>query len=207
MTLVLASTSPRRRELLASLGLRFFVAASDVDEEALARGREPADAAAHLARAKARVCGRPEAIVLAADTMVVLDGRVLGKPAGADEAADMLAALRGRVHRVLTGTAVVAPGGESTALVESEVRMRDYTDAEIAAYVASGDGFDKAGGYAIQSETFHPVEAIGGCWCNVIGLPLWTAYVMLRDAGLLAPWSPDRVHARCAACPLSRGVS
>lgn len=207
MTLVVASTSPRRRELLASLGLRFFVAPSDVDEAALARGRGPADAAVHLALAKARACNRPEAIVLAADTMVVLDGRVLGKPAGAEEAAGMLASLRARVHRVLTGVAVVAPAGESTAVVDSDVRMRDYADAEIAAYVASGDAFDKAGGYGIQSESFRPVEAISGCWCNVMGLPLWTAYAMLRDAGLLAPLSPDRAHARCAACPLSRGVS
>jgi septum formation protein len=207
MTLVVASTSPRRRELLASLGLRFFVAPSDVDEEALARGLEPGDAAVHLALAKARACGRSDAIVLAADTMVVLDGRVLGKPADADEAAGMLAALRGRGHRVLTGVAIVAPGGESTALVESEVRMRTYGDAEIAAYVASGDGLDKAGGYGIQSETLRPVEAIRGCWCNVMGLPLWTAYLLLRDAGLLAPRSPDRAYARCAACPLSRGTS
>jgi septum formation protein len=206
VTLVLASASPRRRELLASLGLRFLVAPSGVDEDGLATGRAPEDAAVELAVAKARAAARRDAVVLGADTMVVLDGRVLGKPASDEEAFAMLAALRGRTHRVLTGVAVVAPAGETTRLVESEVRMRAYRDEEIATYVASGDGRDKAGGYAIQSETLRPVEAIGGCWCNVMGLPLWAAYVLLCDAGLLAPHGPDRAYARCAACPLSRGA-
>jgi septum formation protein len=207
VSLLVASESPRRRELLARLGLRFGVAPSGVDEEALAEGRVPEEAVVELALAKARAVARPGTIVLAADTVVVLDGGVLGKPASAAAARGMLVALRGRAHRVLTGVAVVAPAGEAAALVESEVRMRAYGDAEIEAYVASGDAFDKAGGYAIQSETFHPVDAIGGCWCNVMGLPLWTAHTLLRDAGLLAPVPPDRAYARCAACPLSRSGS
>lgn len=207
MSLVIASASPRRHELLAALGLRFVVAPSEVDEPALAAGRAPEDAAVHLARCKAEATGARSDLVLAADTMVVLGERVLGKPADAADATAMLAGLRGRVHRVLTGVAVTSPAGVATALVESEVRMRDYGDAEIAAYVATGDSLDKAGAYGVQSDTFHPVAHVGGCWCNVMGLPLWTAYRLLRDAGMLAPIPPDRAYARCVACPLSRGAA
>lgn len=207
MSLVIASASPRRRELLASLGLRFVVAPSDVDEEALAAGRAPEDAAVHLARSKAAAAAGETRVVLAADTMVVVDDRVLGKPADADDARAMLRTLRARTHRVLTGVAVVSPAGEQTALVESTVRIRDYAEAEIDAYVATRDPYDKAGGYAIQNDGFRPVDAISGCWCNVMGLPLWTAYAMLRAAGVLASIPPDRAHPRCVACPLSREES
>ena len=204
MTLVVASASPRRHELLQALRLAFRVAPADVDEVALAEGLDPVDAVAALAQAKANAGRHDDALVLAADTVVVLDDSVLGKPADAAAASRMLRALRDRTHRVLTGVCLHAPSGDSTVVVESDVRMRDYGDEEIEAYVAAGGGTDKAGSYGIQDEPFRPVAAVGGCWCNVMGLPLWTTYQVLFEMGLLPPRSPDRAYARCAACPLRR---
>jgi MAF protein len=203
MKLVLASASPRRRELLDAIGLGFDVAPVDLDEAAAAGTLPPLDAAAAVATAKARALpARAGTVVLAADTMVVLDDRVIGKPADPLEAGQMLAALRGRTHTVVTGVVVRAPGSEWTAAIESGVRMRSYGDAEIEAYVAAGGGHDKAGAYGIQDAPFLPVEAIEGCYCNVMGLPLWTAYRLLREAGCTAPRRPGEVLARCAVCPM-----
>ncbi len=204
--LVLASASPRRRELLAALGTPFTVRAADVPEELPPHVPAPA-LAEELALAKARAVARdePDAVVLAADTIVVLDDRPLGKPEDADEARRMLRALRGRAHEVVTGVAVVAPGDVvRTAHVLTSVVMRCYSEAEIEAYIASGDPFDKAGAYAIQHPEFRPVGRIDGCYCNVVGLPLWTAYQLLTEvAPALQPQPPDRALARCAACPLA----
>jgi septum formation protein len=201
--LVLASASPRRRELLDAIGLGFDVRPIDLDEAAIAGRLPPADAAVAVATAKARGAdGATGTVVLAADTTVVLDGRMLGKPADPADATRMLTALGGRTHTVVTGVTVRAPDSEWTAAVESEVRMRRYDAAEIAAYVASGGGRDKAGSYGIQDEPFVPVEAIEGCYCNVMGLPLWTAYRLLREAGCTAPRRPGDVLARCAVCPM-----
>lgn len=204
MKLVVASASPRRHELLSALGLEFAVVPADIDEEAVAAGLPPADAVLATALAKAGAVSRPEALVLAADTIVVLDGVVLGKPGSHADARRMLDLLRARGHRVLTGVCLVAPDATRTAVVESEVRMRAYTAGEIEAYVAAGGGLDKAGAYGIQDEPLRPVEAITGCWCNVMGLPLWTTWGMLLDAGLLAPRTPDLPFRRCAACPGKR---
>jgi MAF protein len=204
MTLVVASASPRRHELLHGLQLRFHVSPANLDEAALADGLSPVDAVATLAQAKANAGRHADALVLAADTLVVLDDEVLGKPADAAAACAMLRALRDRTHRVLTGVCLHAPAGDSTVVVESDVRMRAYGDGEIEAYVAAGGGADKAGAYGIQDEPFRPVAAVGGCWCNVMGLPLWTTYQVLFEMGMLAPRSPDRVYARCTACPLRR---
>ena len=203
MKLVLASASPRRRDLLETIGLGFDVRPVDLDEVAAAGDAPPLDAAVAVATAKARaVPARPEIVVLAADTMVVVDGEVLGKPADAADARRMLARLRDRTHTVVTGVAVRAPDSELTAAIESEVRMRAYTDAESAAYVDGGGGRDKAGSYGIQDEPFVPVETIEGCYCNVMGLPLWTAYRLLREASCVAPRRPGDVFARCAVCPM-----
>jgi septum formation protein len=200
---VLASGSPRRRELLGAIGLEFDVRPVDLDEDAAARGLEPAAAAEAVATAKARAAdGVPETVVLAADTMVVLDGDILGKPVDDADARRMLAALRDRTHVVVTAVTVRAGDSEWTAAVESRVRMRAYRDDEIAAYVAAGHGRDKAGGYGIQDEPFVPVDTIDGCYCNVMGLPLWTSYRLLREAGCTAPRRPGDVLARCAVCPL-----
>lgn len=202
MKLLLASASPRRRELLDAIGLGFKVEPVDLDEAATAGALAPLEAAAAVAAAKARAADGRDRIVLAADTMVVLDERVIGKPADDADAREMLGALRGRTHTVVTAVVVRTPESEWAAAIESQVRMRAYGDAEIDAYVATGGGRDKAGSYGIQDEPFLPVEAIEGCYCNVMGLPLWTAYRLLREAGCVAPRRPGDVLARCAVCPM-----
>lgn len=202
-SLTLASGSPRRRELLAAVGLVFAVVPADLDEDAVGAGRPPEEAAVAIAAAKARAVPAGDGVLLAADTMVVVDGRVLGKPASAAHAREMLALLRGRVHEVLTAVAVRGRVGERHTLCRSRVRMRRYAADEIAAYVAAGGGLDKAGAYGIQDEPFRPVEAIEGCWCNVMGLPLWSTVRLLEAAGCAAPGRPDQAFARCASCPLA----
>jgi MAF protein len=200
--LVLASASPRRRELLGALGLAFRVAPADLDEDAIGDGLPPERAALAVASAKAAAFGEAGGVVLAADTVVVLGGRRLGKPASPADACDMLAALRGRPHEVVTAVVVRAGADTQRAVRSSTVRMRAYGRDEIAAYVAGGSGLDKAGAYGIQDEPFRPVQAIEGCWCNVMGLPLWTAARLLERAGCPPPRNPGQVFARCATCPL-----
>ena len=189
MAFVLASGSPRRRELLASLGIDFTVIKSDVDETQ----RAGEDAFAYVRRlsvekaeAVAERLSAPS-LVLAADTTVVLDGDVLGKPLDADDARAMLRRLRGRDHVVCTALTLLKldpPERQSlTDLTRTTVTMRDYADAEIDAYVASGDPSDKAGAYAIQHEGFHPVARIDGSYSNVVGLPLETLREMLDHIG------------------------
>jgi septum formation protein len=200
--LVLASASPRRRELIAHLGVPFDVAVSGVDED-VQDGERPETLAARLARAKAReVAGQhPEAVVLAADTIVVLRGMILNKPADEDEARSMLGRLRGRQHRVITAVAVARPDGRvRVQRVVTRVTMRAYSAQEVAAWITGGSPFDKAGGYAVQDPLFAPVERHEGCYCNIVGLPLWTAMGMLRDAGIEA--SPRGLPDRCRSCPL-----
>lgn len=199
MAIVLASASPRRRELLPALGVSFEVIPSDVDES------DADDHAARLARtlalrkARAVAAERAGDTVIGADTIVVLDGRQLGKPRDDGEARAMLEALRGRTHHVVTGVAVIAGGEEATEAVTTAVAMRAYTDTEVARYVERGEPFDKAGGYAVQDAEFAPAAAVEGCRCSVIGLPLWTLRRLLREvAGVEAdtPGLPD-----CLGCP------
>jgi MAF protein len=205
--LVLASASLRRRELLAALGVPFTVLAADVDERFLA-GESPADTALRLALRKAGAISVASAgaLVLAADTVVALDDRIFAKPNDAAEARAMLRALRGRTHTVITGVALrdAATGRTLTAAPARAVTMRDYTDAEIAASIAAGTPFDKAGGYAIQDEAFAPVAALTGCYCNVVGLPLWTVREMLAEVRpRLATVPPSERRPVCATCPLA----
>jgi MAF protein len=200
---ILASASPRRRELLGAVGLDFAVAPADLDEVAIGAGLEPDRAALAVASAKAAAVGGSDDVVLAADTMVVLDRRVLGKPASAAEAVAMLEALRDRAHEVITGVALRAGAVARAALRRSTVRMRAYDRPEIEAYVASGAGLDKAGAYGIQDDRFRPVETIDGCWCNVMGLPLWTVVRTLDEMGCRASRRPDQAFGRCASCPLA----
>ena len=172
--LILASASPRRRELLRTLCPDFRVVPSDL-EETLAAG-SPRAAAAGLALDKARaVAARVgEGVVLGADTIVVIDGQALGKPAGPDEARAMLRRLRGREHEVITGVAVVdarTGRSEATAVV-SRVRMAEYGEAEIEAYLATEEPLDKAGAYAIQGRGGALVAGLDGSFSNVVGLPL-----------------------------------
>lgn len=182
--IVLASASPRRRELLAALGLLFEVDPADVDEDV--EERDPVRVAEGLALAKARAVAarHPGALVVGSDTVVALDGRMLGKPADAAEARAMLDALRARSHDVISGVAIVRGTDERVAHGHTRVRMRDYRDDEVEAFIASGSPFDKAGGYAIQDEAFHPVAAFEGCRCNVIGLPLGELRRLLAACGV-----------------------
>jgi len=173
---VLASTSPRRRELLTRAGFRFEIAAPDVDESALA-GESAESLAQRLALAKARAVARRaprEACVLAADTVVVIDGELLGKPRDPAEAVEMLLRLAGRTHRVLTGFALVVPAlaREESGVEESFVRMHAVDRATAEGYAATGEPLDKAGAYAAQGEGGRFVAEIRGSRANVIGLPL-----------------------------------
>ncbi len=186
--LILASQSPRRQQLLAALGLTFIVDAADVDETPLP-GEEPDAMVCRLCRVKAQAVAErcPGRVVLAADTTVVLDGALLGKPANSAEAVTMLRALRGRTHQVFTAVCVAADGTLMSRFSRSDVIMRPYSDAEIAAYVATGDPLDKAGAYAIQHPLFAPVAAWEGCYAGIMGLPLRLVKAMLAEAGVKAP--------------------
>lgn len=177
--LVLASASPRRRGLLAHLGLTFDVVATDADETW--PDLPPGPAAEDVALRKARAIDRPAALVVAADTVVVLDGEILGKPADDAEASATLRRLSGRTHTVVTGIALAHDGRTTTAHEQTRVTFADLTDAEIAAYVATGSSLDKAGSYGIQDEGgAFLVQRIEGDYFNVIGLPLRRLYDTLH---------------------------
>ena len=167
--LILASASPRRRELLDLLGLEFEVIATGIEE--LTEG-EPAVLVVENALRKARAAARPSAVALGVDTDVVLDGRLLGKPEDAASAAARIRALAGRTHAVLSGLALVTAADVRTELVRTEVTFRALTDSEVETYVESGEWRDRAGGYAVQGLGSSLVAAIDGDLSNVIGLPL-----------------------------------
>lgn len=206
MRFVLASASPRRRELLALLGLPFDVRPVDIDEDA-GRSRDAQIVARRLARTKAEAARliEPEAPIVAADTIVSYAGTLLGKPRDADEARRMLRTLRGQTHDVVTAVALVPPGRRSILGRQplTRVTMRDYTDAEIEASIARGDPFDKAGAYAIQDAAIRPVQRYEGCYCNVVGLPLWPLVEMLRKSELPVEVTAEQLLPQCAACPLA----
>jgi len=186
MRLVLASASPRRQELLRGICDRFAVVPSEIEETL--EGGPTAEAVGRLALRKARAVAAlvPGAIILAADTVVVIDGLALGKPAGAQEARAMLMRLRGRQHEVVTGLAVVEADAvrEASTTVVSRVLMASYPDATIEAYVASGSPLDKAGGYAIQDLGGRLVDALVGSYTNVVGLPLAPTRRLLGEFGV-----------------------
>jgi septum formation protein len=193
-TLYLASASPRRRDLLAQIGVACRCLPVDLDESALP-GEAPADYVIRLALDKARAArtlldsdeSADAALVLAADTAVVVAGEVLGKPQDGADAAVMLRRLGGREHRVLTGVALIGPGAvERVGLSESRVRMRPITEAEIAAYWATGEPVDKAGAYGIQGRGAVFIQAIAGSYSGVMGLPLFETATLLAAAGLPA---------------------
>ena len=193
MRTILASSSPRRRELLAQSGLRFEIIKPDIDESRRA-GEDLVDYAERLSREKAeaaaRVLGGGPALIIAADTIVLDGSELLGKPVDADDARRMLRRLRGREHAVVTAFTLylVDRAGDSPRAVTRHARtlvyMRDYSEAEIEAYVCSGDPLDKAGAYAIQNEAFRPVARIEGSYSNVVGLPLDELRAGLRELGI-----------------------
>ncbi len=214
--ILLASQSPRRRELLALLGIPFEVSAPDVVETPQAN-ETPAGLVARLSQAKAHAaCSEPsaqppDAIVVACDTVVVLDGELLGKPRDAAEATAILRRLRQQPsHAVYSAVTLLHPATDRTLtdVAKTQPTMRPYTDAEIAAYVASGDPLDKAGAYAIQHPGFHPVAALQGCYANVMGLPLCHLTRCLRALGTV----PSRdVPAACQThtnhhCPVHTSI-
>jgi MAF protein len=188
--LILASGSPRRRQLLSLLGLPFVIKAAGVDEQQL-DGEAPTELVLRVSRAKAMAVpdARSDELVVAADTIVVLDGEVLGKPDDPAHADRMLRRLRGRPHFVYSGISVWHPSRRwlEQELGESLVWMRDYTDAEIAAYIDSGDPLDKAGAYAVQHPEFAPASRVEGCWLSVMGLPLCHLGRALNRFGLVVP--------------------
>lgn len=185
----LASRSPRRAELLARLGLDFGVIDLDIPE------RQGASEAAHeyvrrVAREKAgagllQVVAVPGAVVLGADTEVILDGRVFGKPADAVDAAAMLRTLSGRTHEVITAVSLVSAGRETQAVSTSQVQVAALSDADIAACIASGEWDGKAGAYAIQGRFQAHIEHLSGSYSGVMGLPLFETAQLLKRFGLL----------------------
>jgi MAF protein len=226
MNLILASSSPRRREIIAHLSLSFVIQAADVDETPR-HGESPVAMVLRLSREKARTIARiapVNSIILAADTTVVLDGESIGKPRDASEADAILRRLRGRPHQVFTGIALAkcrAPRDSSplqhpelvkdalrpvqdagfsyklnhvwvkdentywSSLCETRVHIRDYSDDEIARWIATGRLYDKAGAYAIQDPDFNPVARIEGCYLNVMGLPLCEVIRGLNALGVM----------------------
>ena len=210
-TLLLASNSPRRRELIALGNWTVSLAVSNVDE-----GRRPDEPAREyvlrVAGAKARAAaeGRAEQIVVGADTAVVDGGSILGKPRDALDAVAMLKRLRGHAHQVYTGLAILRTHDRRlvTDLCITDIPMRDYSDAEIEAYVRTGDPLDKAGAYAIQHPHFQPVKSMQGCYASVMGLPL--CHLMRTLHHLDIPAAAD-VPANCQKhlhyqCPVSSAI-
>ena len=170
---LLASASPRRKSLLEALGLAFEVVPADIDETPEA-DEPPERMAARLAQSKARTVAHrhPGALVIAADTVVILDGRSLGKPRDRAENRAFLQALAGRPHRVATGHCLCLGGDTESVTVTTEVTLRALNDAEIERFVARGAGLDKAGGYAIQDLGAALVDRLNGCYTNVVGMSL-----------------------------------
>ena len=198
--LVLASASPRRRELLAQIGCQFEVRPANIPED-LHHGEDPIAYVTRLAREKAEFVFREltaaressgsqspvsDLAVLGADTTVTLDSLILGKPQDAADAARMLRMLSGRSHRVITGVALVTAHGTEVAAEATAVRFLSISNEEIAAYIATGEPMDKAGAYAIQGRAARWIPRIEGCHFNVVGLPLALVASLLESAGILA---------------------
>jgi len=188
VNLILASNSPRRHQLIALAGWDFIVSVADIDESEQ-ENESPAKYVLRLAETKARTIANRTAsgdIILAADTTVVDGNNILGKPQDNHEAVHMLTRLRGRTHQVYTGVALLRKADDSllTELCVTDVPMRNYSDEEIHAYVATGDPLDKAGAYAIQHSGFSPVANMEGCYASVMGLPLCHIVRMMRTLGV-----------------------
>jgi septum formation protein len=189
---VLASASPRRKELLAQLGLFFEIDPADIDES-VHPGEPPDDYVKRVASAKAKLVHSRHAkkVVLACDTSVVVDTEILGKPESPVDGKRMLRLLSGRTHRVVSCVAVMSPGGLRTELVSTSVEFRRLSHWEIDWYVATTEGKDKAGGYASQARAAAFIEKMQGSHTNVIGLPLVEALQLLEKGGVDLPWRPS----------------
>lgn len=209
---VLASTSPRRRQLFGLFGFPFEVIPADIDESPKER-EDPIDYVRRLAREKAcRVAStlNRDALVLASDTIVVDQNQILGKPVDPSDAVVILRQLAGKTHQVYTAIHLVSTDGiiHLDDLCITDVPMRNYNEEEIQTYVATGDPIDKAGAYAIQHKDFHPVEHLNGCYASVMGLPLCHVSRTLRKAGVTFSSS---ISQRCQAeleylCPVYQSI-
>jgi len=186
---VLASASPRRRELLRLVGIEHTVIPADIDEDH-PPGEAPAVYAERLAREKATAIGRTDAIVIGSDTVVVVDGDVLGKPHDRDHAADMLRRLSGRSHVVMTAVAVAWRGRTSSGVEEVGVTFRELGDDEIRRYIETGEPMDKAGAYGIQGFGATIVDRVDGDYFAVMGLPLNRLVRLCRSLGLGYEFGP-----------------
>jgi septum formation protein len=195
-SLVLASESPRRKELLVRLGIEFLVDPSRIDESADCSGvggagKSPAEIAETCARFKAGSISalHPDSWILGADTIVVLDGRIFGKPSGRAEAVEMLQALSGRVHEVITGMCLIGPGGKLRRKdsVATRVFFKDLSPGEIEAYAGSAEPIDKAGAYGIQGMGAFLVRSVEGSYTNVVGLPLCQTIEWLIAENIIEP--------------------
>jgi septum formation protein len=192
MHLVLASNSPRRRELLAQAGFAFTVHPAHIPEDPRP-GEDPVAYVLRLARAKADAvfgelgAGSAETVVLGADTTVTIDNQILGKPADSADAARMLRLLSGRTHRVMTGVALASAAGTEVAAEITGVRFHTLSEEEIAAYIATGEPMDKAGAYAIQGRAARWIPRVTGDYSNVVGLPLALVATMLEAAQAGSP--------------------
>ena len=186
LIMILASSSPRRAELLQAAGIKFRVQAANVDE-AVQLGERSIDYVIRLAREKAeavaRVCSN-DAVVLGADTVVVIENEFIGKPVDNDDARRMLRVLSGKWHEVLTGVALISSGQVRTDMATTRVKFAPLSEDEIEGYVASGEPSDKAGAYAIQGIASRFVERIEGSYSNVVGLPVETVWRMAKEMGL-----------------------
>lgn len=216
-SIILASNSPRRRELLTLSGLPFIVLPVNIDETPL-ESEKPEVCVRRLAETKARnatslaaTMGFPKnQLVLASDTIVVNETTILGKPKDTQEAREMLLALRGKTHQVLTAISIASVLSEDvvTDLCSTDVPMREYTDSEIQAYINTGDPMDKAGAYAIQHPGFHPVEQLKGCYASVMGLPLCH---LTRNLNQLGIKMEDDIATTCQShleydCPVYQSI-
>lgn len=203
-SLVLASGSPRRRELLSLLGIPYTVVVSN-EPEPLLEGIAPREQTVQLALRKARAVAATQSVgwVLGADTIVVLDGEILGKPADPEDAVSMLKRLRGRDHEVYTGLALInaATGVGHTSSIPATVTMRDYDDTDILAYVATGEPLDKAGAYGIQGLGGALVAGYEGCFNTIVGLPLCGVAALLRTAGIPIAAQPACRRPDGSVCP------
>lgn len=186
MTIILASASPRRQELLTQIGCAFQVEASDIVEDN-EQPMAPAELAVTLAKAKALDVAAKNVsdhVIIGADTIVVLDGQIYGKPLDVDDARRMLTDLSGNEHHVITGVAVVKGSQTWVDFAVTVVKFRTLSAIEIERYLSTGEPLDKAGSYGIQGKGALLVESISGCYSNVVGLPLATLGQLLKKAGV-----------------------
>ena len=208
-TILLASSSPRRREIMQGVENLVEVLSPDIEEGPRNAGESPEEYVSRLSREKAEasMVNGIVGTILAADTTVVLDGEVMGKPATRPEAKHMLQKLQGQVHSVVTGVTVLGIMGANfvTAFRTTSVHVRDFSESEMELYLDSGTPMDRAGAYGVQDMPFNPVTKVDGCYLNVVGLPLCTVVSLMEKVGTvlkLHPRSRVPYFDRCDRCEL-----